>query len=371
MIRVFEPRITLSDTFSVLKTLSKNNISGTSPTVESFEKNLAVKFNREHAIAVSNGSTALDLAFQSLELKKGDEVIVPSFTIISCLSAIIRTGATPIFCEVDEKSWNLKLDNIVSSYTNKTKAVLMVHLYGLAAEAERIEEFCNEKNIFLIEDSAEAHGQKVNNRLCGSFGDISTMSFYANKHITTGEGGAVLTNSSIFSEKIKSMRNLGFSNSKRFVHEDLYWNYRLGGLQAALGNSQIKNLDKTIKLKIHQGNIYNELLKSENQYLDIQLTSWNNIENHYWVYGILLKKSNIRDSVMNSLYEKGIETRPFFWPLHLQPVLSPQFSVERDSLPISEKLGKDGLYIPIGAHINKKHQKLVVKELITSIKQHD
>ena len=370
MIRVFEPRVTLSDTFSVLKTLLKNNISGTSPTVADFERNLADKFERKYSVAVSNGSTALDLAFETLNLKKGDEVIVPSFTIISCLSAIIRTGATPVFCEVDEKSWNMRLSDVVNNFTNKTKAVLMVHLYGLAAEAGEIEEFCKDKNIYLIEDSAEAHGQKVNNRLCGSFGDISTMSFYANKHITTGEGGAVLTNNSDFAEKIQSMRNLGFNNSRRFVHEELYWNYRLGGLQAALGISQIKNLEKTIKLKIKQGNIYNELLKPQNQYLDTQLSTWNNIENHYWVYGILLKTPNIRDSVMNSLHEKGIETRPFFWPLHLQPLLSSEFMAGKEVFPTSEKLGKDGLYIPIGAHISEKDQKLVVRELITSIKHH-
>lgn len=371
MIRVFEPRVTLNDTFSVLKTLLKNNISGTSPTVGEFENKLADKFERKHAVAVSNGSTALDLAFQSLDLKEGDEVIVPSFTIISCLSAIIRAGATPVFCEVDNKSWNMTLNNIIDKKTNRTKAVLMVHLYGLAAEAEEIENFCKENNIYLIEDSAEAHGQMVNNRPCGSFGDISTMSFYANKHITTGEGGAVLMNNTLFSNKIKSMRNLGFNNSKRFVHDNLFWNYRLGGLQAALGISQIKNLDKTIKLKIKQGNFYNNLLESENQYLDTQLSSWNNVKNHYWVYGVLLKKAGIRDEVMENLSKKGIETRPFFWPLHLQPVLSSRFPSSRSKLPISEKLGKDGLYIPVGSHISEKDQRLVVKELITSIKQHD
>ena len=136
MIRVFEPRVTINDTFSVLKTLLKNNISGTSPTVGEFENKLADKFERKHAVAVSNGSTALDLAFQSLDLKEGDEVIVPSFTIISCLSAIIRAGATPVFCEVDNKSWNMTLNNVIDKKTNRTRAVLMVHLYGLAAEAE-------------------------------------------------------------------------------------------------------------------------------------------------------------------------------------------------------------------------------------------
>jgi perosamine synthetase len=370
LIRVFEPRVTFSDTYSVIKTLINNNISGTSPTVGRFEKSLANKFERQHVIAVSNGSTALDLAFESLNLKKGDEVIVPSFTIISCLAAIIRTGATPIFCDVDSQSWNLTLENITTKFSEKTKAVLIVHLYGLAGEASKIEKFCKEKNVLLIEDSAEAHGQFVDGRPCGSFGDLSTMSFYANKHITTGEGGAVLTNNLDLSNKIKSMRNLGFNNTKRFFHENLYWNYRLGGLQAALGLSQIKNLENTIKLKTKQGKIYQELLSKENEFLETQLETWNGVDNHYWVFGVNLKIPMVRDLVMSNLFEKGIETRPFFWPLHLQPVLPEEFQNSMNNLTVSEKLGNDGLYIPIGGHINVKKQKLIVKELIESIKQY-
>lgn len=369
MIRVFEPKLTLSDKFSVLKSLLSNNISGTSPTVADFESDLADNFERKYAIAVSNGSTALDLAFESLDLKKGDEVILPSFTIISCLSAILRTGATPIFCDVDKKSWNMTLESVASKFSDKTKAVLLVHLYGLAGEAPKIEEFCKNKDIYLIEDSAEAHGQFVEGRPCGSFGDLSTMSFYANKHVTTGEGGAILTNSVNFADKVKLMRNLGFNNSKRFVHDDLYWNYRLGGLQAALGISQIKKLKNTINLKIRQGKYYQELLKNEGQYLETQLSNWNDVENHYWVFGVLLKAENIRDLVMEDLGKKGIETRPFFWPLHLQPALPEEFKKLENNLNSTVKLGNDGLYIPIGAHINSRKQKKIVIELLESIKQ--
>lgn len=371
MIRVFEPRITFSDKISVLKTLSKNDISGTSPTVKEFEKSLCNHFNRDYAIAVSNGSTALDLAFEVLKLKKNDEVIVPSFTIISCLSAILRTGAKPVFCDVDEQSWNMTLEKIKEKRTNKTKAVLMVHLYGLAAEATIIEKYCNENNLILIEDSAEAHGQIVDGRPCGSFGHISTMSFYANKHVTTGEGGAILTNDQSFSEEFKLMRNLGFVESRRFVHENLYWNYRLGGLQSALGISQLKNLNKTINAKIKQGNYYQALLKQHADILTTQLSKWNSIENHYWVFGVLLNTPRIRDSVMKSLHIKGIETRPFFWPLHLQPVLPKTFNESTTNLGVSEKLGKDGFYIPIGSHISTKDQKNIVRELVDSIKIHE
>ena len=370
MIRVFEPQLSMSDKISVLKTLFNNNISGTSPSVGEFEKELAKRFDRKHSIAVSNGSVALDLALQNLELKEGDEVIVPTFTIISCLSAILRTKATPVFSDIDIDSWNMTLESVKNKYTEKTKAVMMVHLYGLAAEANAIQKFCKEKNILLIEDAAESHGQVEGEKKCGSFGHISTMSFYANKHITTGEGGALLTNSDSVLEKTRLMRNLDFVNSKRFVHENTYWNYRMSGLQAALGLSQIKSLEKTISNKIQQGLYYQKLLEKYQNLLSTQLNNWNGMQNHYWVFGVLLKKEGIRDQVMKDLLEKDIETRPFFWPLHLQPSLPSKFQIKNDNLNVSNTLGRNGLYIPIGKHITRKKQELIIKNLINSIEKY-
>ena len=195
MIPVFSPYISFSDYLNVLSALRKTYISGTSPIVREFEDKLAKKFNRKYAIALSNGSNALDVALQSLNLNKDDEVAIPSFTIISCLSAVIRTGAKPVFYDVNEKSWNANLEDIEKCITKKTRAIIMVHTFGLVSDAQKIRDYCKSKNLYLIEDSAEAHGQSINKQPCGSFGDISTFSFYANKHITTGEGGAVLTDS--------------------------------------------------------------------------------------------------------------------------------------------------------------------------------
>ena len=180
---------------------------------EQFEKKFAKTVSRKFAISVVNGTAALQLAFESLNLKKGDEVILPSFTIISCLSAIIRSGAKPIFCDVDPQSWNMTLQNVKDSFSTKTKAVLVVHTYGLVADIKRISDFCKDNSLFLIEDAAEAHGQKIDKQFSGSFGDISTFSFYANKHITTGEGGMILTNDKNLYEKCNSLKNLSFSKS--------------------------------------------------------------------------------------------------------------------------------------------------------------
>ena len=369
MIPVFKPKVNYSDIFSVLKTLISENISGTSPVIEIFEKKLAQKFNRKYCVAVSNGSVALDLSLQSLNLKKGDEVIIPSFTIISALSAVLRTEATPVFCDVDPESWNMTLKNVEHCYTQKTRAVLMVHTYGLTAEASKIENFCKDNRIELIEDAAEAHGQEADNRKCGSFGLISTFSFYANKHITTGEGGAVLTDSEEIYNILIRMRNLDFTKKNRFNHENMYWNYRLSGLQAALGISQIDSLETVIKKKIKQGDYYLELLNKYSELIQLPMSKHKNTKNHYWVFGILLKDENKRDRLMELLLEKGIETRPFFWPLHLQTFFIKDAKDTNTELEVSENLGRNGLYLPIGTHINKKIQQKIVGELISSIKE--
>ncbi len=368
MIPVFTPEITTSDIFSVLKNLRRNNISGNSPIVEEFEKNFSKLYEDKNAIAVSNGSVALDVALNLFNFSDGDEVILPSFTIISCLAAVIRSGATPVFCDVDINTWNMTIKDIEKVYSKNTKAVLAVHTYGLSADILNIKEFCDKNNLFLIEDSAEAHGLKVNKKLCGTFGDVSTFSFYANKHITTGEGGMVLTNTKDLADKAKQIRNLDFQSRKRFAHENLFWNYRMGGMQASLGISQLKKLDSTIKFKKNQGNTYTDLFDNYQNYIQLPKTNYLNSNNHYWVYGIILKKEGIRDKVIKDLFEKGIETRPFFHPLHLQSALPIQF-INSKKLPNSEILGKNGLYIPMGKHINVKLQKKIVYETVQSIKK--
>ncbi len=367
MINVFEPTLTFSDKFAVLKSLIKKDISGTSPIVQKFENETAKVFDRKYAVSVSNGSAALDIALQLLNLEEGDEVIVPSFTIISCLSAILRTGATPVFCDVDTNSWNMDIDEVEKNFTSKTKAVLMVHLYGLVADASKIMKFCQEKDIMLIEDAAEAHGQIEGNKKCGSFGEISTMSFYANKHITTGEGGMILTDSENFYKRAKQMINLDFNNQERFKHDNLFWNYRLGGLQASLGLSQIKNLNKTIENKINQGKFYSELLQGFEGIVQYPLTVKNEVKNHYWVYGVVIKNGAKRESVMQTLELSGIQTRPFFWPLHLQNCLPDEFKLRQIELPNSEFLGNNGFYIPIGDHVSKKDQKYIIEKLVEAL----
>ena len=357
MIRVFEPWTSPSDVLEVNKALIKKQISGSSTYIGKLEEKFTQFIGMKYGIAVSNGSVALDLALQTLDLDENDEIILPAFSIISCLSSIIRTGAKPVFSDVDRKTWNITLDEIKKYKSSRTKGVLVVHTYGLPAEIDEISKYCKENDLFLIEDTAEAHGIKIGNKYCGSYGDLSTFSFYANKHITSGEGGMILTNNKDFYKKIIQMRNLDFKASNRFVHDNFYWNYRISGLQAALAFSQIDNVEKIIKKKQQQARVYNDLFKNNAEIITPE-KSFREIKNNYWVYGIVLKKDGIRDELMESLYKKNIETRPFFWPLHLQPAYREQVSEDIAPLPVSENLGKNGLYLPMGAHINRKIQNI-------------
>ena len=227
-----------------------------------------------------------------------------------------------------------------------------------------IKEYCAERNI-VIEDTAEAHGQSEN-KMCGSFGQISTFSFYANKHITTGEGGMILVDSKELYKKLLNMRNLDFNNKKRFVHENLYWNYRLSGLQAALGLSQIKTINSTIRRKIIQAKNYYNLLEEHQDKFQLPIKKINGVYNHYWVFGIVLKREVIRDNLINYLDEKGIETRPFFYPLHKQPLLGGKY--ENLEYKNSERIGANGLYLPMGKRLTKSQQKDISLKLIEGYK---
>ena len=368
MIRVFEPWITFSNIVEVNKALFKNQISGSSIYVKKFEDEFKKLIGMEHSVAVSNGSDALDLSFQALNLTNDDEVILPSFSIISCLSSIIRSGAKPVFADVSIETSNITLDEIKRVRTKNTKAVLVVHTYGLPADIDQIKDYCTENSLTLIEDTAEAHGMMFEGKYCGSFGDISTFSFYANKHITSGEGGMIMTSSKKIFQTLQQMRNLDFNNERRFVHNKFYWNSRLSGLQAALAYSQIKNISKVIYKKQQQAALYDSLL-SQNKEISIPIKNYRGTENNYWVYGIVLKTPNLRDKLIENLYNNGVESRPFFWPLHLQPAYLNSNNAENIELLNSEYLGKNGLYLPMGAHVNKKVQKKIVNILEKNIEE--
>jgi perosamine synthetase len=344
-------------------------ISSEGPFVDKFEKALSQFTERKHGIAVSNGTAALDIAFAAIGLKKGDEVIIPSHTIISCILQIIRSGATPVLIDSELETWNMDVTQIESKITKKTKAILAVHLYGLPCRIDKIIEIADKNNLFVIEDAAQMIGQTFNNKPCGSFGHISTTSFYPNKQITTGEGGMCLTNDDELAEKCRSYRNLCFKADPRFVHEELGWNYRMTNIQAAIGLAQVEKLNDHVVLKRRVGDRYTELLKTIPCF-NLPLRETDYAKNIYWVYGIFLNEKSKYDAkeAMNLLKEEGIATRPFYYPMHLQPVFQKGKMFENQEFPNAKILYDRAFYIPSGVGFSDKDVDAVAEVLIKLFK---
>ena len=330
--------------------------------VEKFEYEFAKYNKRKFGVAVSNGTAALEIAIKSLNFKEGDEIIVPSFSIISTVLCVIKNGLKPVLVDSDLDNWNMDVDQVLKKINKKTKGIIITHIYGFPVNMKKILKIANKKGIYIVEDSAEMIGQKYNNKICGSFGQISTFSFYANKHITTGEGGMILTNDKKIYEKCKSLRNLCFNTvGNRFNHDDIGWNYRFTNIQAALGLGQLKNINWIIKRKIEIGKRYYKNLKS-NKNIILQDLKKSYAKNIFWVYGILLKKNYklSRDEVTKKLLESNVQTRNFFYPMHKQKIfIKKKIFSKKLQLPNSEYLANKGFYIPSGLSITNKEIDIV------------
>lgn len=323
-------------------------ISSEGPFVREFEEKFAVRVGRKYGIAVCNGTVALEAAVVALGIEPGDEVILPTFTIISCVAAVVRAGAKPILIDSDPNTWNMDVSGVEEKITPRTKAIMVVHIYGLPVDMSPILELAKKYGLKILEDAAEAHGQTYFGRPCGSFGDISTFSFYPNKLITTGEGGMILTDDSDLAERCRLLRNLCFQK-KRFVHNDLGFNYRMTNLQAALGLAQLERLEEFVERKRRMGHYYTEHFADIAE-LQLPLTSTEYAENIYWIYGVILKDDVAFDAEesMRRLSVLGIGTRPFFWPMHEQPVFMKMGLFEDEIYPVAERLARRGFYIPSG-----------------------
>ncbi len=364
------PKIFKNEKRFVNQALRTNWISSEGPFVKKFEKNFSIYNKKKFGVAVSNGTAALEIAIKSLNLKKGSEVIIPAFSIISTANAVIKNKLKPILVDCDLETWNMRSDETLKKITKKTKAIIITHIYGLPVDLKKILQIAKKKNIIIIEDTAEVIGLKYKNKICGSFGDLSTFSFYANKHITTGEGGMICTNSKKYYEKCKSLRNLSFSKSfyDRFNHDDIGWNYRMSNLQAALGCGQLKNINWIIKRKREIGNKYYSKLKNKDNII-LQKNIISYAKNIYWVFGILVKKNSkiSRNKIMKKLLKKNIETRPFFLPMNKQKIFKKMKLFNRIKAPNSEYLSKNGFYLPSGLGITNKQIDFVIKNLLKII----
>ena len=373
MIPVNEPVLTDKD-FEFLKdAFTSGWISSAGKYIEEFEQNWAEYCGMRYGISVSNGTAAIQLALDAAGIGKGDEVIMPSFTIISCGQAVTNLGAIPVLVDSDVNTWCMDVTSIESRVTKKTKAIMVVHMYGYPVDMDVVMGIAKKHNILVIEDAAEVHGAKyLSNRgtsseqwlVCGGIGDISTFSFFANKLITTGEGGMVLTSDSGINDRAMMLRNLCFNNERRFRHYELGYNYRLTNMQAAIGVSQIQRIEEIVERKIEIGRYYQEQLS---QIEGIQLQkqeSW--AKGVFWINGLVLDDSLncTAEKFCDELRKLGVDTRPFFLGMHEQPVFASKGLFIGEKYPVSERIARQGFYLPSGLSLTIDQ----VDEVINSFK---
>jgi perosamine synthetase len=369
-IPIAEPDLSGNEEKYVIECIRTGWISSKGKFVDQFEEKFASYIGVRHAIAVSSGTAALHLALATLDIQPGDEVIMPTFTMIACANVAKYLGAKPVLVDSEISTWNIDPSKIEEKITSKTKAIMVVHIYGHPADMDPIMKIAKKYGLYVIEDVAEAHGAEYKGRKVGSIGDIGCFSFYANKIITTGEGGMITTNDDKIAEKVRRLRDQGYNLSMRkwLVHDVIGYNYRLTNLQAAVGLAQLERIEEFINRHREMAYYYNSLLKDIRGITLPPEMPW--AKNVYWMYTILVNEEILgitRDDLMKKLETYGIDTRSTFLPIHLQPPYKGIYVNEK--YPIAELLGKRGINLPSGNLITKEDIEYVVsaiKDVISS-----
>ncbi|MEK6334519.1 MAG: DegT/DnrJ/EryC1/StrS family aminotransferase [Acidobacteriota bacterium] len=346
MIEVFEPVIGEEEIEAVVAALRRGEISGTfGKAITQFEAEFAEYVGCKHGVAVSSGSTALHLAVAAAGIGSGDEVLVSSSTNIATALGVIHNGAVPVPVDSEDITWNLNLDLIEPLITPRTRAIIPVHLFGHPVDMDKLMEIARRHNLLVIEDCAESHGATCRGRMTGSFGAMACFSFYANKVITTGEGGMVTTNDDALAERLRLLRNLAFTKP-RFRHEEAGYNFRMTGYQAAMGLAQFRKIEKIISEKRRVAKTYHDLLSGiEGLQLPYE-ADW--ARNVYWMYAVTVQPEfgMSRDELMSWLSKDGIDTRTFFCPMNQQPCLRSREGFREVPCPVADRLWETGLYLP-------------------------
>jgi len=359
---VNEPLISVEAKKNVKEALETGWLSSAGPFVKSFEEEFAKYTGVKHAVSVTSGTAALHLAVLSLGIGKGDEVIVPAFTMASPWFAVLYVGATPVFVDCELETYNIDPLKIEEKITPRTKAIMPVHIYGHMCDMDPIMKIAEGHNLFVIEDAAEAPGGEYNGKKSGSIGDAGCFSFYANKIITTGEGGMLTTNSDRVAQEARKYKTLYLGKGKRFVHAKIGYNYRMGNLQASVGLGELQNIEKYVKTKQWMADFYNKGLGDIN---GLKLpTTKGNVRNVYWMYGLVVDEKTLgisKEKIREKLDEKGVDTREFFYPPEDQPIFVDLLKGE--TFPNAKHLSQNGFYIPSGLAMTQEQIKYVIKSI--------
>jgi perosamine synthetase len=348
MIPVNEPLIGDKEADYVLDCLRTGWISSAGRYIEEFERRWAAYCGMEFGVAMCNGTVALSAAVACLDLQPGDEIILPTFTIVSCALAVVENGGVPVLVDSDPRTWTMDVAQVAAKITPRTRAIMPVHIYGHPVDMDPLRALADRHNLALIEDAAEAHGAEYKGRRCGGLGDLACFSFYANKIITTGEGGMVLARDAATADRLRAERNLAFRSDRRFYHTELGHNYRLTNVQAAIGLAQLERIDEHLERKRWLGRAYTERLRSLPQ-LQLPIEEpW--AKNVYWMYGLVLADALPFDAaeLARRLAAQGVQTRPFFLGMHEQPVFHRRGLFRDEHYPVAERLARRGLYLPSG-----------------------
>jgi len=369
-IPVSEPLLDGNEMKYLQEAIQTGWISSEGPFVGLFEKKFSEFVLRKHGVSVASGTAALDIAVRALGISNGDEVIIPTFTIISCAQAITNLGGVIVPVDCDLYDFNMMTDRIEALINEKTKAIMVVHIYGHPVDMNPILDIADKYNLKIIEDAAEMHGQTYYGKPCGSFGDVSIFSFYANKIISTGEGGMIVTDDDNIAIRCKYYRNLCFNNRQRFIHTEIGYNYRFTNIQAAIGLAQLERINEFVSIKREIGRKYQKMF-SHNEYLRLPMESTSYSDNIFWVYPLVLSNDYSEDAafVMNELAKAGIGTRPFFFPIHQQPVYAGSTAIKKvGDYTNAEYLYSKGFYIPSGLPLSMHAEEMnYIAEVVNRI----
>jgi perosamine synthetase len=368
LIPVNEPRLDGRELEYVTECLKTGWISSAGHFLERFEQTWAAYCGRAYGVAVSNGTVALQLAISALRLQPGDEVIMPSFTIISCATAVVYEGAIPVLVDADPETWCMDVAQVEARITPRTRAIMPVHIYGHPVDMDPLLRIAQKHSLAVVEDAAEAHGAGYLSKLgpepawrrCGSFGELSCFSFYANKLVTTGEGGMVVTDDAALAKRLRDLRNLAFAPERRFLHRELGFNFRMTNIQAAIGQAQAERIDETVARKRAIRERYVEELHALPGIRTQAERPW--ARSVGWMNGFVLDSSSgfTAASAAKALAELGVETRPFFVGMHRQPALRDRGWFEGEFYPVTDELAEMGLYLPSGLALTNNQQDAVI-----------
>jgi perosamine synthetase len=363
VIPVFEPLIGEEEIEAVANAVRRGEISGSfGVEIEAFEEEFAEYVGARYGIAVTSGTTALHLAVTALELEPGSEILVSASTNVATALAAYHNGLVPVPVDSEDTTWNLDLDLVESLITPRTKAIIPVHLFGHPVDMDAVLALAEQHGLVVIEDCAESHGATVRGRMTGSLGDLACFSFYANKIITTGEGGMITTSDEALAERLRLLRNLAFTKP-RFRHQYAGFNFRMTGYQAAMGRVQLRKIEDIIERKRRLAHTYDALLADIPGIRTPVELEW--ARNVYWMYAIEVGAEFplTRDELAAALLEAGVESRTFFCPMNMQPFLQDQPGFREIECPVAERLWTTGMYLPSAVTLSESEISTVVDRI--------